>query len=336
MKRISLALLLSLSVAGCGGATSIEDIDPLTLPVYPGTTWYRATGSGVDAETEILIIEADAPASWSSDARRITRMGVAPDGSVDILLGVIVPDGEGSGEVRFSEHWNYTLEPAVPVLSRRGAFQETLEMAAVESIAFAGGASSLTVTIGGSAATYTNLIDSMGAFDASTGFASQAGAEAAANLVILPMVTSNARIAGFGASGLTQFFGSPAAFPSLVRNGLDGNEVVFSLEEPLMPVQGFDYVNHEDQDGVRVHGDMSFTVDAFGSGDVLGEVAFVFQTSRDDPSQVVEGTLDFTGMMITDGFLSGGTSTVTIDGTSYTVDGSNLVDLDIGGHLGAP
>lgn len=319
------------------GLPPIALIDPVTLPVHAGSSWIRATGSGATAVTELLVVESDDPATWTSETRRITYARIDYEGNREILLGVIEPDGDGgSGELLFSQRWIMDMELGMTAVTRIGAYHEAIEPLVVESLDMSMNGEQLEVSIDGAGKSYSSLIGMIGAIESGVGFDTQAGAEAAAQLAQLPMFTSEARVDGFGSATLLQFIGEKEPVDGLVENGLSGDSLTFSMATPTMPTMTLSYGNFQDQDGILVSGSQVRTMNLSADGVASGIVSFTLRTDIAAPAQAVTGTLDFEGVTVQTGYLAGGSASMMLEGNPFDIAADVLIHLDFSAHLPAP
>lgn len=334
------ALLLASFLGGCGadgdGPASLDQVDLNEVALNPGTTWIRSTGSGATAVTDVLVVQADDPTALPEEYRRVIQATLTYDGAAEIQLGVIGSDGEGggAGEIAFHHRWSFVPEPMLSILQRAGATREDIDPVLIEPLTFAANGNQLDVTIGSETKTYSSLIRMIGDIDATIGFDTQAGAEAAAQLMKLPMLTSQPRIEGFGSGGMTQYMDNPATFAGMVPSDVGPSTLTVEVTGGLtMPETTFSFDDFQDQDGIVLDGDQVTLVNIQGNGDLSGEVSFVFRTDLDDPLQTVSGSVDFNGLTVTDGFGSGGTATMMLEGSPFMIDGDLLLYPDYSAYL---
>jgi len=319
------------------GLPPIARIDPTSLPTHAGKTWIRSEGSGATAVTELLVFESDDPANLTEETRRITHMWVDYEGNREIDLGVVEPDGlGGTGEVVFSQRWSLDMQRDASVLDRVGAVQESIEPLVVEPIELVMNGDQLEVTIGAETKSYSGLVEMIGAIEADVGFDTQAGAEAAAQLAQLGMASAEARVPGFGATGLLQIVGDKEPVDGLIDNGLLGDSVTAGLLSPFTPVLTLTYASFQDQDAILLSGWLERDMNLGGNGTASGVVSFTLRTDPADPMTFVTGSLDFDGVLVDAVYLSGGAASMTLEGNPFTIDTDVLIHLDFSDYLPTP
>jgi hypothetical protein len=284
------------------------------------STWVRSTEAG----TEIFLIGRPDPLTEVGGSGACWGHGfVAHDGSTTFAFGsyTLGDDGEGFA-VRTLE---YVLEqqPERGLLDRDGATRFDLPAPVGEELHIrAEPEHQIVLTLAGEARRLTNLGAVIERLDPAT----QEGAEDIFRVFNLPMFTSQARLLGFGSSGMTQYWPEGAEFGGTIRN-----HFTVSVESLLNPNTLIFYFQLEDLTGIVIDGPQKTNVNGAGNGSMTGTLSFLMRGTGGPTDVALRGHLDYEGLQIRDGFAAGGTYTLSIDGvpTARAISWELAADVDL-------
>lgn len=284
------------------------------------STWLRSTEDG----TEIVLLgRADPTAEVEPGRDACFGHGfVAHDGSTLFDFGSYTLDDEGKGTAVHQLEYELTYQPELSILDRDGAFRTDLAAPVARRIQITRDGSGILLTLDDATHHMTSLGEVVEAVDVTT----QAGAEDVFRLFNLPLLTSQARLLGFGSAGMTQYVGLTAEFGGTVRS-----RFTVSVASLLNPDTTISYFQFEDLTGVVIDGIQLTDVDTSGNGSMSGILSFVMRGTGGATDAVIRGGLDYDGLQIGDGFAAGGGYTLTIDGvaTPYALSYQLATDVDL-------
>ncbi len=333
--RTSLApIVISLLVAGCdpSGIHGLGRLRDALVPcevdllgrVETTSTWVRSTPAG----TEIIVFGRPDPTAVVPLGRAACygHGFVAHDSSTWFEFGSYTLDDRGEGFAVHELEYVFENQSDLDILQRDGSLRTDLPAAVSERLSIARDGTQLVVTLDDDALRMTSLAEVVEALDVTT----QAGAEDVFRVFNLPLFTSQARLLGFGSSGMVQYVGVTAEFAGAVRN-----RFTVAVEALLDPNTVITYFQLEDLTGVVVDGEQKTDVDISGDGSMSGTLSFVMRGTGGATDVVVRGGLDYAGLQIGDGVAAGGTYTLTLDGAAapYIISYQLATDVDLRGVL---
>jgi hypothetical protein len=293
--------------------------DPLGRMVTT-STWVRSTETG----TEIVllgrpsvadIVEAAQPACF-------VHATVERDSSTTLEAGSYTMGPRGTGIALHQIEFHFLSQPELSILKRDGSIRDDLPTSVSEPLAVATDAARARMTLDGAAMRMTGLGDVIDAIDLRT----QTGAEQLFTVYNLALVTSQARLLGFGSGAMTQYADTPGEFNGIVRN-----QFTVSVESLLKPNTSITYQQFEDLTGIVIDGLQKSNVSTSGDGGMAGTLSFVLRGT----TKTIRGKVNYDNLKIKNGVAAGGTYTLTVDGiaTPYTLPYSLAANIDLRGVL---
>ncbi len=316
--------LLAISSQGCdkGG------IYPLNAQLDVGctgakSTWLRSTGEATEIFTFTGANPTDAVTDPPPANNCFVHALIHNDSSTDLEQGTYVLDASGIGVFTVEHSYNMVYQDSsVKIWDRPGAKRDDNPSPPSHAITVKVDGDQLLVGFDGEVRRLTNIYDVAQRLDAST----PAGADDIFRFLNLTIYTSAVRIPGFGSTGMTSYIGAPSHFTALVTNE-------YSVEVKgtiLKPDTYLTYAQFEDLNGIIFDGVQLSATDSKGNGDLSGILDWRIRGSSDPDDIVLEGTLDYEGVHVTNGVAAEGTYTFTIEGHDpYTVSYALAADLDL-------
>lgn len=288
------------------------------------STWLRSTDEG----TEIVLLGRRDPTDEVplGQAACYGHGFVAHDSATTFEFGSYTLDGDGEGLAVHEIEYVFAHQPDRSIFDRDGAIRTDLGEPVEQAIEVTAEGSQLVVTLDGEAMRMTSLGEVVERLDVTT----QAGAEDAFRLYNLPLFTSQARLLGFGSTGMTQYVGTTAEFAGAVRN-----RFTVTVDSFFDPNTLISYYQLEDLTGVVIDGPQTTDVDTGGDGIMGGVLSFVLRGTGGATDVKLRGSVDYGELEIVDGFAGGGQYTVTFDGRDqpYTISYQLATDVDLRGVL---
>ena len=342
MRRNSLALVLALVAATVGCDTSgihplgkPLDITPVCDPLADAdhTTWYRTMVNGSDEPigTEIVLLGFDPNAAPTTGSHCMQRIKIYRSTTTEEHLGRVELTGPGAGTHTEEVRCTFPQQPGVGVLNRRGAecFDLSYRGLIESGFTFAMSAGNiLEITWAEdeaplleedfksgnilapemlervAAGTYRYM--EVGDLLASLDLATMEGAVGAFQVYNTALLSSQARLAGFGSGRMSRYNNLTSSFVGLVRN--DYTVRVENIAS--MPRTTISYQDFEELTGLVVgsdtRDDQVTVVNFSGNGGMTGAVNFYLRRDRIDASSAVVGSLDYIDCIVSNGFGSGG------------------------------
>ncbi len=309
-RRRAAAVLVALAAAACGPYANVAQKLDVTARVV-GDTWIAAVGPD---RSELRVLIVGSPQAEGSPLFSFSSVHVplSRGGAVRTLQGTWTEVGNAGATTLHVVHV-YTMadESGVPILSRRGSYRDDVQYDVPLIVTRAGGR----LTVAGDPsieATYVPLVEALG--NLRTAGASDAAC--AFQVANLGMLTSQARIIGFGGPGITQYndpetyIGTVAGSLRIEQHGWDPNWTVMQ------------YSAFQDVGGVAVEGPMRTDADSGGNGHMSGVMTFAFAPTAPDGTlgTPITGTIDYgtenpaNAIRISGGDATGGFYTVAIAG----------------------
>jgi hypothetical protein len=290
------------------------DSDPLGRTLTT-STWLRSTDEGV----EVLLfgrpdptgeVAFDAPACYG-------RAFIAADGSTTLESGSYSLDSTGAGSASRGLEYRFMNQADRPILKRDGAVRHDLTTPIVAELDVRRDGDQLVVSLDGEPRRMTALGDVIDRVDVAT----QAGNDDAFRLFNLPLLTSQARLLGFGSGAMTQYAGSTAEFIAIIRNDFTVN--VKSLLDPNTDIT---YHQFEELTGIVIDGLQRTDVNTSGEGSMSGVLSFVMRGT----DRVLRGSLDYEGLGIDNGVAASGTYTMRlVGGEPHLISFQLATDVDL-------
>jgi len=325
LARISLGALVT--VAGCD-TSGIHAFGRLRDPLVPceadpsglavtTSTWLRSTADA----TELLLLGRRVPTDvvMPDQPACFARAVFAHDGSTTIAFGSYALDADGMGQATHVLDYTFTAQPDRSILERDGSVRADLPTPIGDPLTIALDGDRLVVTLADASMRLTALSDVVGAID----LAKPGGADDLFRLYDLPMLTSQARLLGFGSGAMTQYVHTDAVFGGMIRDAFTVN-----VESLLSPNTTIAYHQLEDLTGIVVDGDQRTNVDTHGNGAMDGSLGFLMHGPGD---RTIRGHVGYAGLKISNGLASGGSYALSIDGdaTPYSVSYQVGTQLDL-------
>jgi len=330
MRNLLAMSSLALTVSGCD-PSGIHELGRLRDALVPcevdqlgrvetTSTWLRST----DAGTEIFLFGRRDPTD-EVPLGRAACYGhgfVAHDSSTRFEFGSYVLGDDGRGVATHALEYVFANQSDLDILQRDGSVRTDLPDPIDQRLTIARDGSRLVLGLDDATLHLTSLAEVAEALDVTTA----AGATDVFRVFNLPLFTSQARLLGFGSSGMTQYIGANAVFAGAVRNRFTVN-----VEALLSPNTLITYHQLEDLTGIVIDGEQHTNVDLAGDGSMSGVLSFVIRGTGGATDVVVRGGLDYTGLQIRNGVAAGGTYTLTLDGAAapYPISWELATDVDL-------
>ena len=320
--RTSYALVFVLFAAlgfGCdkGGVHPLGQVrDQLAVCVGPTETWLRSTDTG----TEVFIIGEVDPSATEPPC--FLRGFVEQSSTTTLATGTYVFDEAlGTGTFSNTADFIFRYQPEVNIVSRRGSQRTLNEPPLTVPFSMERDGEQLLLTIQGDTLRLTSIGDVIDALDETT----MAGAEDVFRLFNLSLFTSQARLLGFGGTGMTQYLDVTAEFGAAIANGF-----TVRVENILNPDTDITYLEYMEFTGITIDGLQRTMVDLNGDGDMEGALTFRFEGR----TRTIEGTLSYLDLKIRDGVAGAGTYTLSIEGgESFVLPYTLAAQIDLRGTL---
>jgi len=364
-----LALLLLLAVgcdqSGIHPLGQVLDITPTCdlLNDAENTTWVRTMVNAMDEPigTEVVVFGFDPSAAPAVGQHCMQRIKIYGSTTTEEHLGVVNLTGAGAGTHVEAVHCDFPIEPSRPIFStsgtlRRGArcidlnFRGTVstdftfsvasgnileitwptdEVAPVEEDYLPNStelrAPEMAERVAAGTYRYQEVGDLLSTLDTST----MGGAVGVYQVFNVALLASQARLAAFGSSGMTQYLNTTSPFEGLISSEYTVNVVNFA-----MPRTTIRYAQFEDLTGLIIGsptGDEQITiVNTNGNGRMEGALEYVLLRDRNNPSTAITGNLDYIDVEIISGFGAGGTYHLTVDesGMVFDIDVVSVIGYD--------
>lgn len=290
--------------------------DELAVCVGPTETWLRSTDTG----TEVFIIgqldpDTDEPPCF-------LRGFVEQSSTTRLATGTYVFDEAlGTGTFSNTADFIFRYEPEVSIISRNGSQRTLNEPPVTVPFGMERDGEQLLLTIQGDTLRLTSIGDVIDALDETT----MEGAEDIFRLFNLSLFTSQARLLGFGGTGMTQYLDVTAEFGAAIANGF-----TVRVENILNPDTDITYLEYVEFTGITIDGVQRTMVDLSGNGDMEGALTFRFEGR----TRTIEGSLSYVDLKIRDGVAGAGTYTLAIEGgASYVLPFTLAAEIDLRGTL---
>ena len=330
----------------------------------PTSTWLRSMvdTSGEVVGTEVLLLgwRPQDPADQGIDTelesteRCMARIKVWGSTTTEEHNGEVTLSGDGNGVMSEIQHCSFHIQPGLNVLKRRGARCADLAANdAVEEIPFSfqmsGSVLEMTFPEAESEVFDDDLDKSGDPLTEEIAYRIPAGTYRYMNanelagdlqarredpgidleiwrLFHLSLVTSQARLGGFGSGSMTQYVGSKTEFVGLVAA-----EFSVVVKNPLNPRTTITYTEMQDFAGFilgTLEGDEQITtVDLGGNGGMEDWVSFELQSTIGQSESAITGRVLYDMTIVNRGFGNEGNFELTVDGSSYS-SAPRLIDVD--------
>lgn len=327
-------------LTGCnpaGYADAFAPNDPVIHCSGETTTWmrnYLEPGYAVGEEdlalrTEFLIVRGRRDSTTGDtifDQTGCMHLAtIQRDGSIVLEQGNFIAEGAQAGTWEIPRVYSFVHQPQLSILQRTGAQSMENAPPTERTVAFSASGANLTLTIEGEDHHFVDMLSLLGQVDRTT----PDGAVLMGQLLNVGLLVSQARIRGFGGAGMTDYISSAKSFEGLLFGamtvsasvGLGTVHVVIDygtgMDDPFV-----------DFTGMTMWGPQNVDVSWAGNGSLAGRTDFVIAFDPNDPSQDLVGYFDYQGVTVQDGFGSGGTGTLNLDGTSFSVATDTVLITD--------
>lgn len=302
------ALAAALAAGGCGPYAELAQKLDVGAVIVGGETWISTAPSASGEEVRVLLL-GDPPAAGGRAGFAFTAI------TLDIAAGRAVwstqgdwPGDPAAPTLELHERLLYQLDDqrGTKLLERSGATRQDVNRTVTLGQSRADGRLVLTGDAS-MAGTYVLLPAALAARGSST----VDDAACAFQLANLAVLSSQARIIGFGGVGMTQY-SEPESFVGTVA----GDVRVALSHKITSPTTDITYTGFTDFAGVAIAGTQTTRVDTSGDGSMSGTVTFSLQPEA--PLPAITGTILYgpgdDAIQISSGFASGGRYVVTLDG----------------------
>ncbi len=318
----ALAHLLWVFTAACdlpGGYAQLGK--PLDTIVRVGpkghSTWMRADESAA----EMLLLGK----IGEDDVGQIVLVRVERNTETTLTAGTYTKTDDNHIEVHYESMFRYPFEPDVKPLNKRGATLVEIDITIDYTVEYQ--QDTLLLSEGRSQQEFTAIEALLSQLDP----ASEDDWLLYARFFNFCIITSQARVPGFGSGRMMQFLGKKVTF-----KGMISGEFVIESSGILEPVTHIEYKNFSDFSGVVLNGVQSNVVSMTGNGHMYDTVDFVFPTDRENPSVTVTGAVDYgtrsgdEAVVLKNGTAAGGSYRVSIEGApAIDIDYQRFNDMDL-------
>ena len=283
------------------------------------STWLRSTPEG----TEIFLLGRKDPTQvvLAGEPACYGHGFIAHDSSTTFEFGSYSLDASGKGFALHDLEYVFKHQPERSILSRDGAIRRDLPAPVSQSLVMVKDGAKLVLTLDGERMRLTSIGDVVEALDPDT----RAGAEDVFRLYNLPLLTSQARLLGFGSGAMTQYVDTVAEFAGTIRN-----RFTVSVESILSPNTLISYHQLEDLSGIVIDGPQKSNVDTQGNGAMDGTLAFLMRGTGGPSDVVIRGKVSYAELKIGNGVASGGTYTLEVEGRDpYVLSYELATDVDL-------
>lgn len=280
----------------------------------PTATWLRSTDTG----TEVFLIgEATVGEDGLPVPGCFAQAFVEHNSATHLLYGDLTLSAPGEGTFSYGAEYDFRYQPERGILTRQGSRRTDRDPPITTAISFEADGDQLLLTFLGEQRRLTNLLDVIDALDTTT----MSGADDVLRMYNLPLLVSQTRLLGFGASGMTQYINSKATFAGTIANTF-----TVLVENPVSPNTYIDYIDFEDLTGIIIDGEQRTFVNLSGDGTMDGELDFTMEGRTRD----ISGTVDYANLIIDNGVAADGTYGLSIDGgDSYVLSFSLAANVDL-------
>jgi len=275
--------------------------------------------------TEFMILRSDSDPMASTfsfvEGGCMDLAVVERDGSIYLLDGTLIADGLGGGAWQIPQRYDFPHQTGVSILQRTGSYTTILDEPEVHAVNMSVAAGELTLAVDGEDRHYQNLMTVLASIPDDT----TEGATLFAQVVNVGLLVSQVRVRGFGGAGMTEYINQAKSFRGLVTGD-------FRISGDISPGRVnmvLEYQDFADFTGMWIHGPQIADISWSGDGNLAGATDFVFQLDPFDSLNVIEGSFDYEGCTVVDGFGNGGAGTLTLNGMDFTVltDDALVTDL---------
>jgi hypothetical protein len=276
------------------------------------STWLRATSTG----TELLIIGS------VDDQGEVgtTVVKIAPTTETELVTGTLILDDNDEGVFLQQYRYLYPYEPERTILSREGSHREESKPALEQDIALTYDGERLTVTDGDESYEFFRLEDVIARQDPTT----REGATNLARVYNLAILTSQARLLGFGSAGMTQYLDETVSY-----RGLLSGHFTVHVEEVLSPKTDIIFHQCQDLSAVVLDGLQHTSADLNAKGRMGGQVGFTLHRSPDGDGPLWQGLVDYGEVLVDNGYAAGGYYVVTFGSEEWEVPYDVFSNMDL-------
>jgi len=295
--------LLSALVLGCdtnGYPDLGEKLDVVVPCGDNSTTWIRSTcGTHINGEeghlmTEVLIMGTDDFSPTATASGCFLQSQLFYDTSGRLRQGSFTGTG-GVADVQVGYQYEFQAQPDVGILNRRGSYRTELSPPEAAQFTYSSDGTTLTLTDmnTGESKEYRNVIDLVSTLDPTD----QTEAMAFVRIFSIPLYHSFMRLLGFGGGGMSQY-ANAAEF-----NGAVSGLFYVRVDDVItMPKTILRYTQFEEFSGFYHDGEYDTVVGLTANGRSYGVLDFSFRDDPTDASSVATGSVDFTNVVVTNGF----------------------------------
>jgi hypothetical protein len=330
MRTLPFIALIAAGLLAACDTSGIHPLGRLRDPLVPcaidptggvsTSTWLRST----DTATEIFLLgRVDPDDEVAATQPACYGHGVVDhDSSTTFEFGSYSLDAQGRGTAVTAVEYVRLHQPDVGVLRRDGTVRHDLPAPLTEALTIARDGDQIVLSLDGESRRLTSIGAVVDALDPST----QDGADDVFRIFNLPLLTSQARLLGFGSGAMTQYVDQTAEFLGMVRS-----RFTVSVESFLSPTTDIVYYQLEDLTGVVVDGLQKTKANTSGDGSMEGVLAFMMRGTE----SAIRGHVDYAELEINNGLAADGTYTLTIDGieTPTTISYLLATSADLRGVL---
>jgi hypothetical protein len=313
--------LIGLLATGCdkSGIHPLgQERDTLSPCKGPTTTWMRSTETG----TEVFLIGTDSAGVMGETVPGcFERAFIERNSAGHAHYGVIIRDSANSGTFSYDTEYDFRYQPERDVLSRQGSDPTYHDPPLTTPVSWTEDGDELLLSYDGEVRRLTNIIDVIDALDTTT----PEGADDVFRMYNLPLLISQTRLLGFGASGMTQYLNTTATF-----GGTIANKFTVRVIEIVMPKTFISYTEFVDVNGITTTGEQRTRVNLSGNGTMEGILEFRMQGR----TRRIEGEVDYGNVLIKNGMAGDGTYTINIEGGgSFTPSYTLAIETGLTGVL---
>lgn len=319
---VALAQLLSVFTAACdlpGGYADIgKPLDTIVKVDPKGhSTWMRADESAA----EMLLL------GKTGDDRvgQIVLVRVERSTETTLTAGTYTKFNDNQIEVHYEKMFHYPFEPNTKPLNKKGATSVEIDVTIDYTVEYQ--KDTLLLSEGHNQQEFTAIEALVARLDPT----SEDDWLVYARFFNFCIMTSQARVPGFGSGRMMQFLGKQVPF-----KGMISGEFIIQSSGILKPVTHIEYKNFSDFSGVVLNGVQSTVVSMKGDGHMYGAIDFEFPADPENPDVTVTGAVDYgtrsgdAAVELENGTAAGGRYRVSIEGApAIDIDYRQFNDMDL-------
>lgn len=280
------------------------------------STWMR----GDEAGSEVLLLgKLD-----NEGVGQIVLVRIERNTEATLTAGTYTRTDGNHLEVLYENMYRYPFEPNTNPLNKSGTTLIEIDVAVDYSVEYI--SDTLVLSEESEVKEFTDLASLLSRLDP----ASEDDWIYYARFFNFCIITSQARVPGFGSGRMLQYLGKKVAF-----KGMISGEFTIAPTGVLKPLTHIEYKDFSDFSGVALNGVQSNIASTSGKGHMFNTVDFSFPTDPEDPTATVNGSVDYgtrsgdRAVQLENGSAAGGSYRVSIEGApAIDIDYQQFNDMD--------